>query len=169
MTIETIPIKTLDNKYTPPIYIFDIDGTLSDTTHRLHYIQDYVPRKWDEFYMAADRDPPRQHIVDIAKMCLAFGAEVWYWTGRSDVSRDLTIAWLGRYVDPLIHVDPDRLRMRPSVDHRHDDVLKEHWLLDRTLEDDRKRIQCVFEDRTRVVNMWRRNGIHCLQVTEGDF
>lgn len=151
-----------------PLYIFDIDGTLSDTKDRLHYLNT-VPRDWHNFYMTADRDPPRQHIVDIAKLLLNSGAEVWYWTGRSDVSRDLTIEWLGRYVDPLIHVDPDRLRMRPSVDHRHDDVLKEHWLLDRTLEDDRKRIQCVFEDRTRVVNMWRRNGIHCLQVTEGDF
>lgn len=167
--VATIPIRTLDNRLVRPLYIFDIDGTLSDTTHRLHFIQDYVPRKWEEFYMAADRDPPRRHIVDLARLLLVNDAEVWYWTGRSDISRNITIEWIGRHVDPLIHVETERLMMRPSVDHRHDDVLKEHWLHNRVLEDDRRRIQCVFEDRTRVVNMWRRNGIHCLQVSDGDF
>ena len=31
------------------------------------------------------------------------------------------------------------------------------------------RILCVFDDRTKVVNMWRENGLSCFQVAPGDF
>jgi FMN phosphatase YigB (HAD superfamily) len=151
------------------IYLFDIDGTLSDTTHRLHFIQDYVPRKWDEFYMAAADDPPITGVVDVCRSLQEMGYTIWYWTGRSDISYDITMEWLHRYVDDNIYTYPERLRMRPAVDHRHDDILKEHWLLNRTFEEDRRLIKGVFEDRTRVVNMWRRNGIKCFQVATGDF
>ena len=46
-----------------------------------------------------------------------------------------------------------------------DEILKEKWLL----EIGKKNIMCVFDDRTKIVNMWRRNGINCFQVAEGDF
>ena len=28
---------------------------------------------------------------------------------------------------------------------------------------------CVYDDRDKVVAMWRRNGVACFQVAEGDF
>lgn len=33
-----------------PIYIFDLDGTLADGAHRLHYIQQ-EPKRWGEEYL----------------------------------------------------------------------------------------------------------------------
>ena len=35
--------------------------------------------------------------------------------------------------------------------------------------EDRARLVMVFDDRDRVVNMWRRNGVVCAQVAPGDF
>ena len=35
--------------------------------------------------------------------------------------------------------------------------------------DKKDRILCVFDDRTKVVNMWRDNGLSCFQVAPGDF
>jgi len=36
-------------------------------------------------------------------------------------------------------------------------------------DDKRKDILCVFDDRQKVVDMWRKNGITCFQVNYGDF
>ena len=41
-----------------------------------------------------------------------------------------------------------------------DDVLKQNWLNDL----DKKDILCVFDDRQKVVDMWRKNGLSCFQV-----
>ena len=60
------------------------------------------------------------------------------------------------------------LTMRQEMDYTPDDVLKESWL-DNMLVDDRKRLVAVFDDRDRVVSMWRRRGITCLQVGAGNF
>jgi hypothetical protein len=30
-------------------------------------------------------------------------------------------------------------------------------------------VLCVFDDRDKVVKMWRENGINCFQVAPGDF
>ena len=50
-----------------------------------------------------------------------------------------------------------------------DDELKQHWL-DTLFPDDKKNgILCVFDDRQKVVDMWRRNGVTCFQVDDGNF
>ena len=36
-------------------------------------------------------------------------------------------------------------------------------------DEDKKRLICIFDDRNKVVNMWRSLGITCLQVANGDF
>jgi hypothetical protein len=48
-----------------------------------------------------------------------------------------------------------------------DDILKEAWL--REQFPDKNNILCVYDDRDKVVAMWRRNGISCFQVAPGDF
>lgn len=55
-----------------------------------------------------------------------------------------------------------------NADHTPDDKLKKRWL-DEMHWDDRSRIVAVFEDRARVVAMWRAAGIPCFQVADGDF
>ena len=50
-----------------------------------------------------------------------------------------------------------------------DDELKQHWLDDLFPGDIRDRIVAVFDDRQKVVDMWRKNGLTCMQVAPGDF
>jgi hypothetical protein len=52
-------------------------------------------------------------------------------------------------------------------DYRADDIVKEEFL-DRILADEYG-TQRVFDDRDRVVTMWRRRGLVCCQVAEGNF
>ena len=50
-----------------------------------------------------------------------------------------------------------------------DDTLKQNWL-DLLFPDNKKEdIVCVFDDRDKVVKMWRDNGLTCFQVAEGAF
>lgn len=32
-----------------PVAVFDIEGVLSDPSHRLHYLEEH-PKNWDSFY-----------------------------------------------------------------------------------------------------------------------
>ena len=43
--------------------------------------------------------------------------------------------------------------------------LKQGWLNDIGIDN----VLCVFDDRVRLVEMWRKNGLTCLQVNDGDF
>jgi hypothetical protein len=57
--------------------------------------------------------------------------------------------------------------MRPEKDRRDDDIIK-FELLHKLREDGWDPVM-AFDDRDRIVRMWRANGIPCLQVAEGDF
>lgn len=144
------------------IYIFDLDGTLADCTHRQHFIHG-EKKDWDAFYAACDRDKLIRPVADILSSLERDGHYIWIWTGRSDEVKEKTREWL-RYN----RVYTDSLRMRPAGDHSPDHLLKEKWLNEVSLEQ-RAEIDGVFEDRSRVVEMWRANGFTCYQVAKGDF
>ena len=57
--------------------------------------------------------------------------------------------------------------MRPIGSNTPDEVLKKQWL-DEELNAGEE-IMCVFDDRDKVVKMWRDNGILCMQVNYGNF
>lgn len=62
----------------------------------------------------------------------------------------------------------DVLTMRAEGDYTPDDELKRQWLNAMSM-DDRSRLVAVFEDRDRMVHMWRAAGVPCFQVAEGNF
>lgn len=147
------------------IVIFDLDGTLADCTHRVPLLPD-----WDAFYAACDRDSLIEPIGALYRHMHAdwFNWDVRIWTGRRESERDKTLMWFDDHKLPLPdHQDPiggESLLMRPDGDHRPDTELKLDWLtesIDRPL--------LVFEDRTSVVNMYRKQGIQVCQVAPGDF
>jgi hypothetical protein len=45
-------------------------------------------------------------------------------------------------------------------------MLEDYIIFNNITKDD---ILCIFEDRDRVVKMWRDNGYTCIQVNSGDF
>ena len=60
--------------------------------------------------------------------------------------------------------------MRSDITDRYtnDAVLKERWLDEYILKHDLD-VKMVFDDRKQVVDMWRKRGLTCLQVAEGNF
>lgn len=144
-------------------YLFDLDGTLADLSHRLHHIQKQ-PKDWDSFFAACHLDAPIPHIVDLARSILRIGSNpaVVLVSGRSDVARTPTIDWLVRHGLPS-----GPLYMRTAGDHRPDHQVKLE-LLARIRADGLEPIM-AFDDRDQVVKMWREAGIPCAQVAPGDF
>jgi len=141
--------------------IFDLDGTLANIEHRLHHIRTRGQQDWATFFKACVRDTTIVPVASLARRLKMGGVHIAIWTARSEEVRLDTLHWLNAH-----HLPYDELRMRAIKDHRQDDVLKAEWLkaLPRAEWPD-----VVFEDRTRVVDMWRAYGVTCCQVAPGDF
>jgi len=56
--------------------------------------------------------------------------------------------------------------MRKDKDYRQDYMVKQD-ILDKHI--DKSKVWVVLDDRDQVVQMWRRNGLTCLQVADGNF
>lgn len=127
-------------------------------------------KDWDAFHAACVHDAPIPHTVRLFRALNTDDAEVRIWSGRMDTVRLQTTQWLGKHAIAYVSDDPrsTQLKMRKAKDYTPDDQLKERWLHAMSPED-RARLVMVFDDRTRVVEMWRRNGVVCAQVAPGDF
>lgn len=152
-----------------PLYIFDLDGTLALIEHRLHFVKN-KPKDWNAFYEACHDDVPNPPVVE-AFRAIRKSYDVWIWSGRSDQVRDKTVAWLHKHDLFNGFWNPyreDKLRMRPAGNNVPDDQLKRSWYDDMNVVD-RSRLLGTFDDRDRMVKMWRSVGVTCFQVAEGDF
>ena len=182
-----------------PLYIFDIDGTLSLPDHRRHLVENpgcdvcgwriatesapervcahckntgknpgWAPQ-WTAFYDACYEDGPNKPVLRTLAALYLAGADIWFFSGRTDRVRTDTVEWLHRYTPLLFdQICGGQLNMRRDGDWRPDDIIKRE-MLDAMLPADRERLVAVFDDRDRVVNMWRRAGVACFQVAPGAF
>ena len=138
--------------------ICDLDGTLADIEHRRHHVTTR-PKNWSAFFRACTEDSPIVPVIETVKALYAAGHRIEIWSGRSDEVRHETEIWLAAAGLPDV-----TLKMRADGDSTPDDVLKESWLLEEPALPD-----LVFDDRNKVVAMWRLHGIVCAQVAPGDF
>lgn len=154
--------------------IVDIDGTLANCEHRVHHIQGMSDAKatfkadWDAFYENCGRDEPIQPIIDMVRGLVDADWAIILMTGRSDKYRKQTEAWLETH-----DIFYDIMLMRKHGDHTDDWKIKREWL--GMLHSGRLSLRGVeppwiaIEDRTRVVEMWRSEGLICFQCATGDF
>lgn len=151
-----------------PLYIFDLDGTLALIDHRRHFVESPSP-DWTAFYAACVDDKPNEPVLEVLYRLSQTGAEIWIFSGRSDEVRGPTIVWLFANT-PFFRYElaGPMLTMRRAGDYTPDDQLKRSWL-HAMLPEDRARLVAVFDDRKKVVDMWRSEGVACFQVAEGDF
>lgn len=148
--------------------IFDLDGTLALIDDR-RGISTKPNGKidWDIFFdpKNIELDYPNLPVITAAKLFKKAGFRIVIFSGRSKSTKDATREWLNKFNVPF-----DVLKMRPTSNEfkfMKDDDLKEKWLND--LFPDKDEIFAVFDDRAKVVEMWRRNGLTCFQVADGNF
>ncbi len=133
--------------------LVDVDGTLSDASHRLHFLRSR-PKDWDGFFAAMDADPPVEAVVRWVQN-LAHDHEIVIVTGRPEKYKARTRAWLERHGVPF-----SRIFMRADGDRRPDYVAKAAVLRQIAPAD----IAFAIDDRGPVCAMWKENGIKCYRV-----
>lgn len=131
-------------------YIFDIDWTLAKMEGRSPH---------DESRVGEDT----LHI-DVAWILreLAVNNRIIICSWRSDGCRQLTVDWLEKY-----EIKYDELFMRKAGDKRNDAIIKHEILINDIIP--KYYVRWVFDDRKRVVKMWRQCGIRAYQVQDGNF
>lgn len=142
----------------PKAVIFDLDGTLADNNHRNAFE-----------YWKLSNDKPIEFVVNLAKMYSANGYKIICVSGRNAGQKnnhreyfDLTDAWLSNNGIPA-----DALFMREWDDRRKDDVTKEEIFWKYIA--DNYNVECAFDDRDRVIELWRRIGVNAAQTAFGEF
>ncbi len=144
--------------------ICDIDGTVSLRNGRSPF--DYSKVKEDTF------DPRMREVL---MKFINSHIPILFVSGREDIGdcRKDTEEWIeenliGQYKEKLSGKDWRwKLIMREKGDHRGDEVVKKE-LYDNQIKPIYD-ILCVFDDRDKVVKMWRDEGLLCCQVYYGDF
>lgn len=152
----------------PTAIIVDIDGTVAHATGRSPY--DYSQVHTDEV------DPDVAGLVEDIydyrhyECCYPMGdyTRVLFVSGRDDECKEATEGWLA-----LKRIRYDELHMRPTkaVDSRGNklpDYLIKYDIFNTYIRG-KYNVRFVLDDRNQVVDMWRKLGLKCLQVQEGDF
>ncbi len=148
--------------------IFDLDGTLAlIDDRRVVSTKSNGKINWDIFFdpKNIDLDKPNLPVIKMAQLLKQQGFRIVILSGRLKTTKDATVQWLKKFDVPF-----DVIKMRPdNKDFKFmpDDELKQGWLDSLFLGNED--IFAVFDDRNKVVDMWRRNGLTCFQVAEGNF
>jgi len=131
--------------------IVDIDGTVAKRTGRDPYD-----------YSRVNEDLPKNDVIMAVASLWKAGFKIIFVSARDDSCFEETYEWLCRYCPPFV-----KLYMRKSGDTRNDGVVKRE-IYEKLIEPEYD-VKLVFDDRQRVVDMWRSIGLTCLQVDYGDF
>jgi hypothetical protein len=150
----------------PNIVIADLDGTIALIDHRRHWLdaerhaEMTTDERWRKFFAECVNDLPNWPVIWTLQALQRAGYYIHVFSGRSDEVREETIDWLEAFNVPYHH-----WRMRAAGDFTPDEELKRQWIAEYNLS----LILCVFDDRQKVVVMWRSLGLACFQVAPGDF
>lgn len=120
--------------------ISDIDGTVAIIHHRSPYNTSL-----------SYKDEPNHPIICSLK---ALKDKIIFVTGRDEKYRDITETWLDKYFEDY------ELYMRPDEDKRSDYIVKEE--ITRTKILPRYNILMAYDDRPRILRIYRRLGIQTL-------
>lgn len=139
-------------------YLVDIDGTVALRDESRPDCRG--PFDWHR----VGEDQPNERVIEVVRALHDPERMMIFISGRSGECVDATMWWLSTYVgDEMI----DMLIMRLAGDNRPDEVVKRelYYRYVEPLFD----VIAVFDDRNKVVKMWRELGLTVLQVADGDF
>ena len=160
--------------------ICDIDGTLMNVEdRRVFAVENKSPAdnkmNWDVFLdpeVMEKYDRPNWDVVFLIKKLMSTGSTIIFTSARNERHRDVSIKQIVHGCNISMAVTTysnkgNRLYLRRDGDFRGDEITKKE-IFEKILTDG-FRPQLAFDDRDRVVSMWRSIGLPCFQVREGKF
>lgn len=145
--------------------VFDLDNTVSDASHREHFLKG-EKRDWNSFFNAQQYDKPFPWAVALMNAIekLDDGTKIVICTARPDTYRSMTEEWLFKH-----QLWFDELFMRSRSDRRRDDIIKENMFEFDILS----QYDVLFhvDDRKMVIDALRKKGITVLDCAgeKGNF
>lgn len=144
------------------IIIIDIDGVLSNPSHR---IQHAINKDWDKFNDLMEFDEPNAEMFTILHYFI-LNFKVVFLTARPEHYRMTTFKWLmansnnSYLMKTKLQSKEIELIMRPSENKESSEIFKEKIL--KELKNKFKIILAI-DDNSKVVKMFRKHGINTLQ------
>lgn len=148
------PEPVVQDETLPQAAIFDLDGTLALMGDRNPY--DASECEYDKL---------NEPVNTALRKYQADGYKIIISSGRSDKYIEETKRWLDKN-----GIKPDMLLMRKeqeAVDRIQDSIIKRKMLEEHIIP--KYFVEVVYDDRDRVVQMWRDAGLTCFQVANGNF
>tara|TARA_B100000902_G_scaffold247676_1_gene234355 strand:- start:893 stop:1369 length:477 start_codon:yes stop_codon:yes gene_type:complete len=140
------------------VVIFDLDGVISDASHRQHYLRD-EEKDWNGFFSACIEDPPIISGVKLINL-LNESHKTIILTARPDSVQSETIDWLRKH-----GVVWDALIMRSNDDHQQSSKMKLS-ALNQIIDAGYVPI-LVFDDDPKNINMFLENEVPAISVHSG--
>lgn len=134
------------------IYIFDLEGTLTNSSWREHLIPDYK-----SFHKLFPEDKPKNNNCELLRIC-ASNSRVYILTGMMEKHRAMAVNWL--FSNKLFC---DKLIMRPNNNFMPSPEFKVKWIIN-NISNYKHRVSMVFDDRDDVVLEMLNNGIPAVVV-----
>ena len=154
--------------------IFDIDGTLLNIEHRLHFIKQ-SPKDWKSF-----RDPKQKHwdepilpIIDLFNALYGCGHTLILASGRlkdeEHDTRETLKQWIPSIAATAVPYGDVEYEIpgwfRSINDYREDSIVKQGYLDEMHVHGYNPTL--VFDDRPSVIRMWREQGLKVADVGGG--
>jgi acid phosphatase class B len=152
------------------IVVFDIDGTIANLDHRLHFLPqglhaDYGNQDvdWEAYHEGCDKDAPITATMTLLRIFHNVPQiQVVFFTGRNELARDKTVQWLKDHkVDPV-----EFLFMRPDYNDQPNAHLKKIWL--GMVKRAGGNVMFSFDDDPSVCRMYKENGVTCFKVNHAN-
>ena len=150
------------------VVLVDIDGTIADTSHRLHFVKkpegapDDWKKDWNGFFSQMENDPVREDVRKIIIQLYNEGKTIIFMSGRPEQYRDITLNWLSSNFLTFAYT----VIMRPRGDKRPDIETKRD-LLNKYFPD-KSVIHMVLDDRPSVIRVWKDMGLTVLDCGKGE-
>jgi tRNA uridine 5-carbamoylmethylation protein Kti12 len=147
------------------IVICDIDGTIANIDHRLHYVSG-EKKDWKSFFEHASEDAYREDVIDmvleekVKHSTDTTTARLFFVSGRPETYRKETEQWISNS-----HKFGEWfLFMRGANDSRPDTEVKRE-IYGKYFS--KTSVVKVFDDRPRVIRMWKKLGLDVVDVGKG--
>lgn len=140
---------------TSDCFVFDLDGVLVDSYHRLHQVKNGM----EAYFKNMDHDRPNPAIQTVISV-LHREFNIYLMTGRTSIVKDRTKEWLAKH-----HIPYDNLFMRPSKYDGPIAPLKCMFL--EQIVDGGESIRGFFDDNPNTVNLAREKGFNSVLIHSG--
>jgi hypothetical protein len=144
------------------VYVFDLDGTIADNTHRLHFLKLKTTDRWDIYKSHSSNDTPILEMLYVFNFLCTY-KNVIVISGRNESERLDTLAWLKKNTYFSL---TERLFLRPDNNFVSSYEYKAEQLHNAIKKLNIKNINLIFDNDLDTIMKFKHLGYMCMHVVK---